>query len=56
MVGSRSGVPALQPYCSQRYPYNTTSIPDQLRADEFLRELGEHEKQQHRAEPDASSR
>jgi YVTN family beta-propeller protein len=43
-VGSRSGVPALQPFCSQRYPNNSTSIPDQIRAEEFLRELGEREK------------
>ncbi len=43
-VGSRSGVPALQPFCDQRYPNNSTSIPDQLRAEEFLRDLGEHEK------------
>ncbi len=43
-VGARSGVPALQPYCSQRYPQNSLSIPDQIRAEEFLRELGEHEK------------
>jgi YVTN family beta-propeller protein len=42
-VGSRSGVPALQPYSSQRYPNNSTGIPDQLRAAEFLRELGERE-------------
>jgi hypothetical protein len=43
-VGSRSGVPALQPYCDQRYPNNSTAIPDQLRAEEFLRDLHEHEK------------
>ncbi len=43
-VGSRSGVPALQPFCDQRYPNNSTSIPDQLRAEEFLRDLGDHEK------------
>ncbi len=43
-VGARSGVPALARYCSQRYPYNSLSIPDQIRAEEFLRELGEHEK------------
>jgi YVTN family beta-propeller protein len=43
-VGARSGIPALQPYCSQRYPQNSLSIPDQIRAEEFLRELGEHEK------------
>jgi YVTN family beta-propeller protein len=42
-VGSRSGVPALQKYCSQRYPYSTLAIPDQIRAEEFLRELAEHE-------------
>jgi hypothetical protein len=42
-VGARSGVPALQPYSSQRYPNNSTGIPDQLRAEEFLRELGERE-------------
>jgi len=44
VVGARSGVPALQPYCSQRYPHNTTSIPDQIRAEEYLRELAEREK------------
>ena len=43
-VGARSGVPALQPYCSQRYPENSLTIPDQIRAEEFLRELGEREK------------
>ena len=43
-VGSRSGVPALQNICSQRYPNNSTSIPDQIRAEEYLRELGEREK------------
>jgi YVTN family beta-propeller protein len=43
-VGSRSGVPALQPYCSQKYPFNNTSIPDQLRAAEFLSELAEQER------------
>jgi YVTN family beta-propeller protein len=42
-VGARSGVPALQKYCSQRYPYSSLSIPDQIRAEEFLRELAEHE-------------
>jgi YVTN family beta-propeller protein len=44
MVGSRSGVPALAPYCSQRYPNNTLVIPDQIRAEEFQREFKEHEK------------
>ncbi len=43
-VGSRSGVPAMQPYIDPRYPNSSTMIPDQLRADEFLRELGEFEK------------
>ncbi len=43
-VGSRSGVPALARISSQRYPNNSTSIPDQIRAAEFLRELGEREK------------
>lgn len=43
-VGSRSGVPALQPYCAKRYPNNTTSIPDQIRAEVFLEELAEREK------------
>jgi YVTN family beta-propeller protein len=44
MVGSHSGVPALQPYCSQRYPWNNTSIPDQLRAEAFLSELADQER------------
>jgi phosphoesterase family protein len=43
-VGSRSGVPALQKLCSQRYPNNSTAIPDQIRAEEYLRELAEREK------------
>lgn len=43
MVGSRSGVPALQPYCDERYPNSTTAVPDQIRAEEFLRDLHEHE-------------
>ncbi len=43
-VGARSGVPALARYCSQRYPFSSLSIPDQIRAEEFLRELGEREK------------
>lgn len=44
VVGARSGVPALQPYCSRRYPNNSTGIPDQIRAEEYLRELAEREK------------
>lgn len=43
-VGARSAIPALQQYCSQRYPQNSLSLPDQIRAEEFLRELAEHEK------------
>jgi YVTN family beta-propeller protein len=43
-VGARSGVPALAKILSQRYPHSSTSIPDQIRAEEFLRELGEREK------------
>ncbi len=43
-MGERSGVPALAPLLDPRYPNNNTSIPDQLRASEFLRELGENEK------------
>src|SRR5574340_1476734 len=43
-VGSRSGVPAMQPICSQSYPNNSTSIPDQIRAEEYLREFAEREK------------
>jgi YVTN family beta-propeller protein len=43
-VGSKSGVPALQPYIDVRYPQNSTGLPDQIRADELLRELGEFEK------------
>lgn len=44
VVGSRSGVPALQPLIDPQYPFSDTSIPDQLRADEFLRDFGEHVK------------
>jgi len=43
-VGCVPGVPALAGLLSVRYPHNSTAIPDQLRADEFLRELGEREK------------
>jgi YVTN family beta-propeller protein len=44
VVGARAAVPALQPYCSQRYPHQSLSIPDQIRAEEFLREFAEREK------------
>jgi YVTN family beta-propeller protein len=43
-VGSHSGVPALRKFISPRYPNNSTSIPDQIRAEEYLRELAEREK------------
>ncbi|HTM50674.1 MAG TPA: alkaline phosphatase family protein [Bryobacteraceae bacterium] len=42
-VGCAPGVPALAPILSKRYPNNSTSIPDQIRAEEFLRELAERE-------------
>ena len=44
IVGSRSGVPALAPYASKRYPYPTLAINDQIRAEEYLREFDEREK------------
>jgi hypothetical protein len=43
-VGSISGVPALQPYMDARYPDDSVNIPDQIRAEELLRELTEFEK------------
>ncbi len=43
-VGARASVPALQAYSSQRYPFQSVAIPDQLRAEEFLREFAEFEK------------
>jgi YVTN family beta-propeller protein len=43
MVGSRSGVPALAPYASKRYPYPSLAINDQIRAEEYLREFDERE-------------
>jgi YVTN family beta-propeller protein len=43
-VGERSGVPALQKLMDTRYPVNDTNIPDQIRAEEYLRELAEFEK------------
>ncbi|MGA1996711.1 MAG: alkaline phosphatase family protein [Bryobacteraceae bacterium] len=46
-VGARPGVPALARYSSVRYPYDSLSIPDQIRAEEFLREFGEAEKTGH---------
>ena len=43
-VGCKPGVPALASLHDLRYPYNSTAIPDQLRADAFLRALAEREK------------
>jgi YVTN family beta-propeller protein len=43
-MGCRPGVPALAKLMSPRYPVNTTSITDQIRASEFVRELAEREK------------
>jgi YVTN family beta-propeller protein len=42
-VGSRSGVPALEKYMDVRYPNDSTSIPDQIRVEELLREMKEFE-------------
>ena len=44
VIASRSGVPALAKLIDNRYPFNDTGITDEVRADEFLRELGEFEK------------
>jgi YVTN family beta-propeller protein len=43
-VGCQPGVPALKPIMSPRYPFSTLAITDQIRADEYLRELAEREK------------
>lgn len=43
-VGSVSGVPILQPYIDAHYPDDSVNIPDQIRAEELLRELAEFEK------------
>src|SRR5579884_2072602 len=42
-VGERSGVPALQKFMDVRYPNDSTQIPDQIRAAEFLREFHQFE-------------
>jgi len=44
IIASRSGVPALQKLIDERYPFNDTNITDQVRADEFLNELGGFQK------------
>jgi YVTN family beta-propeller protein len=41
-LGAKCAVPVLEPYFSKRFPFGSTSIPDQIRAEEFLRELAEH--------------
>ncbi|QOY89127.1 bifunctional YncE family protein/alkaline phosphatase family protein [Paludibaculum fermentans] len=41
---SAAGLPALKPLMSPSYPQDDTVITDQIRAEEFLRELGEREK------------
>lgn len=43
-VGSRSGIPALQPYINPRSPHNNVNIPDQIRAEAFLEDFRELEK------------
>jgi hypothetical protein len=40
-VGCTPGVPALKNFVSSRYPQDSTRIPDQIRAEEFLCELAE---------------
>lgn len=44
MLASRSGVPALQKYIDEHYPEDDTAITDEVRADEYLRELAGFEK------------
>ena len=44
VVGERAGVPALAKFVDPQYPYGNLGLPDQIRAEEFLRELGEFEK------------
>lgn len=41
---SAAGLPALKPLMSTRYPQNDTALPDQIRAEEFVREFKEIEK------------
>jgi len=44
IIASRSGVPALAKLIDNRYPFNDTGITDQIRSDEFLRELAAFDK------------
>lgn len=41
---SAAGLPALKSLMSKRYPQDDTAIPDQIRAEEFIRELKDIEK------------
>lgn len=43
-VGCRVGVPAIANLVSLRYPNSSMSIPDQIRAEEWIREFREREK------------
>lgn len=43
-VGQRSGVPAMEKYVSPRYPASSMFIPDQIRAEAWLEELAQREK------------
>lgn len=43
-VGCQAGVPAVGALMSPQYPFSSMSITDQIRADEYLRELAEREK------------
>ncbi|MBI3209210.1 MAG: bifunctional YncE family protein/alkaline phosphatase family protein [Candidatus Solibacter usitatus] len=42
-VGCRCAVPALAKFSSTRFPHATLAIPDQIRAEEWLREFRERE-------------
>jgi YVTN family beta-propeller protein len=44
VLGSRSGVPALQPLIDPQYPCSDTGIPDQPRAEEFERDFARLER------------
>src|SRR3989442_6355099 len=43
-IASRSGVPALAQFLATRFPAGNQNIPDQIRAEVFLQELAEREK------------
>jgi YVTN family beta-propeller protein len=44
VIASRSGVPALAKFLATRFPPGNQNIPDQIRAEVFLQELAEREK------------